>query len=208
MNPRTGQLMSLIMPTETAEVFEADLPDPEQLAQDKLGQLVASFGKYASTKAEPFVSKVEDLNAFASGPETFAQAKIDALQAMVSDYGTSMAAPLLTSIESIQASLPADHKIDNVEQLGALQAIPPLADVADTATEYAKSSEASVTASGVAIALTDELGQPLTGQPFELRLPDGKVAAGITDEMGIAKVAGFAGGTCYLSLPGVDKSIW
>lgn len=221
MNPKVGQLMTMIMPLDPAEVFEADLPDLEQLELGKAAQLAALFGKYGSTKADPFTSKLDDLNAFAINPEELAAAKADALSAMAESYGMDKAGPYLSSMESLQTAVPMDlsqealttatlSKVATVAESNipiSLDQLPTPESLTEQVQAQMQTKE-TTDVNGMEIALMDEIGQPLAGQPYEIMLPDGKMAAGMTDEMGKAKIAGFADGLCKLSLPTLDKGVW
>jgi len=62
----------------------------------------------------------------------------------------------------------------------------------------------------IEIELIDEADQPVVGERYWIRLPDGKtLAQGRTDENGIARVKGIKGeGECKLCLPDLDKDTW
>jgi hypothetical protein len=203
MNPKVGQLMSMIMPSAPLAVFEADLPDVETMAQNKLAELSNPFGKYGSTKAEPFVERANHLD-MNTAPSSFVAEKSKALASMAQQYGEEKAAPYLASIQSLQASLPDDTPFASLPIDTA--AIRNLADTGANTEPLEKIDESRLSA--FELALTDELGQALPGQPYELTLPNGKVATGISDEMGIVKIAEVGKGVCQLSLPTLDADVW
>ncbi|MCZ6678718.1 MAG: type VI secretion system tip protein TssI/VgrG, partial [Candidatus Poribacteria bacterium] len=61
----------------------------------------------------------------------------------------------------------------------------------------------------IEIELLDEEDKPVTGERFWLKLPDGKIAQGRTDELGIAKVAGLKEEDGYkICFPDLDKDMW
>lgn len=212
MNPKVGQLMSMIMPSAPSEVFEADLPDVETIAQNKLTELANLFGKYGSTKAEPFVEQTNSV-VNETDPSVFAVQKSKALASMLQQYGEAKAAPYLASIQSLQTSLPENTLLSSVTPSLNLENIPKnvgalsnLTGKSEDTTPLKKMDESTLT--NFELALTDELGQALPGQHFELTLANGKVAKGISDEMGMVKVAGVEKGLCQLALPGLDAETW
>lgn len=60
----------------------------------------------------------------------------------------------------------------------------------------------------VEIALIDQHEEPVTGQRYEITLPDGRVVRGTTDSKGGGRAAGFAPGNCKVAFPDVDKDAW
>ena len=60
----------------------------------------------------------------------------------------------------------------------------------------------------IEIALVDEKGNPVAGQPYQIRLPNGKVVTGNLDSRGLARVEGIDPGTCKVSFPDLDESAW
>ncbi len=61
--------------------------------------------------------------------------------------------------------------------------------------------------SWIELKLEDEKGQPVAGEPYEIKLPDGSVASGTTDAQGVARVEGFDPGQCEVTWPNLDKSV-
>jgi len=60
----------------------------------------------------------------------------------------------------------------------------------------------------VEIMLVDDSGQPVTGESFEIKLPDGSIATGTTDEHGKGKVDHIDPGSVDISFPELDKDAW
>ena len=60
----------------------------------------------------------------------------------------------------------------------------------------------------VEIVLVDDAGQPVTGESFEIKLPDGSVATGTTDEKGKGRVENIDPGSVEVSFPELDKDAW
>ena len=60
----------------------------------------------------------------------------------------------------------------------------------------------------VEIMLVDESGQPLGGEPYEIKLADGTVSSGTTDEKGKARVDHIDPGSVDISFPNLDKDAW
>ncbi len=59
--------------------------------------------------------------------------------------------------------------------------------------------------SWIEIALHDQEGEPIAGERYEIKLPDGKIASGSLDGDGHARIKGFDPGRCEVSFPGLDK---
>jgi hypothetical protein len=51
-------------------------------------------------------------------------------------------------------------------------------------------------------------GKPVPGTAFEVKLPDGSIAGGSTDENGFARVEGFDPGSCEICFNELDKEAW
>lgn len=62
--------------------------------------------------------------------------------------------------------------------------------------------------SWIEIELVDEEGQPVSGERYEVALPDGSTASGTLDGDGLAKIEGFEPGACKVSFPDLDKDAW
>ncbi|MBC8071882.1 MAG: hypothetical protein IAG13_26380 [Deltaproteobacteria bacterium] len=58
----------------------------------------------------------------------------------------------------------------------------------------------------IEIVLLDELGEPIADEPYEIRLPDGRVVTGTLDEHGSALVEGIKPGSCEVRFPGVHHT--
>jgi hypothetical protein len=82
---------------------------------------------------------------------------------------------------------------------GTTQLKPPQADKQD---DQAKTS-------WIEIEMKDEADQPVTGEAYQITLPDGEtVASGSLDEKGFARVEGIEPGSCKITFPNLDKSAW
>jgi type VI secretion system secreted protein VgrG len=68
--------------------------------------------------------------------------------------------------------------------------------------------EAEKKNSWIEIELVDEEDQPVTGEKYEITLPDGSVAKGTTDEKGLARIEGIDPGSCQVTFPNLDKDAW
>ncbi|MEM7199363.1 MAG: type VI secretion system tip protein TssI/VgrG [Planctomycetota bacterium] len=60
----------------------------------------------------------------------------------------------------------------------------------------------------VEIELVDEAGEPIAGEKYEIKLPDGSVASGTTGADGIARLEGIDPGDCEVTFPNLDKDAW
>lgn len=62
--------------------------------------------------------------------------------------------------------------------------------------------------SWIEIEMLDEADQPVPGMKYEVKLPDGTVATGVTDGKGYARVDGCEEGNCEITFPDLDKGAW
>jgi len=63
--------------------------------------------------------------------------------------------------------------------------------------------------SWIEIEMVDEEDQPVSGERYEITLPDGEtVASGTLDDKGFARVDGIDPGTCQITFPDLDKDAW
>lgn len=60
----------------------------------------------------------------------------------------------------------------------------------------------------VEVVLADEEGNPVSGEPYQITLPDGSVAQGTLDATGFVRVEGFDPGDCQITFPNRDASAW
>lgn len=60
----------------------------------------------------------------------------------------------------------------------------------------------------IEIVLFDHEGNPVPGQAYKIRLPNGEVVTGNLDSRGLARVDGIDAGTCKVTFPALDKSTW
>jgi hypothetical protein len=61
----------------------------------------------------------------------------------------------------------------------------------------------------IEIKLVDTEGNPVPGEKYKITLPDGStVAEGTLDGKGFARVDGIDPGTCKVTFPNLDESVW
>jgi type VI secretion system secreted protein VgrG len=60
----------------------------------------------------------------------------------------------------------------------------------------------------IEIVMVGEDGNPISGEPYSITLPDGTVADGTLDEKGLARVEGFVPGSCQITFPNLDQEAW
>ena len=61
----------------------------------------------------------------------------------------------------------------------------------------------------IEIQLYDDDGNPVTGEPYKVTLPDGTtIADGTLDDKGFARVDNIDPGTCQVTFPNLDKDSW
>ena len=60
MEPKTGKLVTAVMPVAPEQVFMADIADPDKAAQAKAEQLIQQDGKYGTPKGQPFTAPAAD----------------------------------------------------------------------------------------------------------------------------------------------------
>lgn len=65
-----------------------------------------------------------------------------------------------------------------------------------------------VETSWIEIELVDEADQPVAGERYELKLPDGKIRRGTLDANGLARVEGIPPGQCEVCFPNLDAAAW
>jgi len=56
--------------------------------------------------------------------------------------------------------------------------------------------------------LLDQAGKPVSGEPYQIELPDGSTVDGTLDSHGQARVDGIDPGTCKIMFPKLDKKSW
>ncbi|MCW5768008.1 MAG: hypothetical protein KIT19_04945 [Phycisphaeraceae bacterium] len=63
--------------------------------------------------------------------------------------------------------------------------------------------------SWIEIVLKDQDGEPVSGEPYRVLLPDGStIAEGTLDSNGFARIDGIDPGTCKVTFPNRDQSCW
>lgn len=60
----------------------------------------------------------------------------------------------------------------------------------------------------VGIKLKDDQGNPVAGEPFKLKLPDGTIVEGKLNDEGRAEVRGVPEGKSQVCFPKIDKDQW
>lgn len=61
----------------------------------------------------------------------------------------------------------------------------------------------------VEIELKTDQGDPVAGEPYQITLPDGRVASGTLDDKGLARIDGLPdAGECQVTFPKRDKTAW
>ncbi len=60
----------------------------------------------------------------------------------------------------------------------------------------------------IELLLVDNDDQPITGELYEITVPDGRVYRGSTDQDGLGRVEGFEPGNCKITFPRLDQAAW
>jgi type VI secretion system secreted protein VgrG len=60
----------------------------------------------------------------------------------------------------------------------------------------------------IEVELLDEAGQPVAGESVQVKLPDGSVSTGTTNDKGLYRVAGIDAGNCEVTFPDLDEKAW
>lgn len=60
----------------------------------------------------------------------------------------------------------------------------------------------------IEIEFVGEDDSPISGEKYEVTLPDGSVASGTLDANGFARIEGFEPGKCKVSFPNLDADTW
>jgi len=71
-----------------------------------------------------------------------------------------------------------------------------------------ESNEEEEPKSWIEIELLDDEGEPISGEPYEITLPDKRVAKGSLDGNGFARVDGIDPGSCQVTFPKLDGRSW
>jgi type VI secretion system secreted protein VgrG len=79
---------------------------------------------------------------------------------------------------------------------------------AQTAPAHKEPKEGEEEKSWIEIELVDEDDNPVSGEKYQIELPDGKIVTGTTNEKGVARVRGIDPGTCKICFPNLDKDAW
>jgi type VI secretion system secreted protein VgrG len=65
-----------------------------------------------------------------------------------------------------------------------------------------------VKTSWIEIELVGDDDKGISGEKYEITLPDGTMASGTLDGNGTARIEGFEAGECKVSFPKLDKEAW
>ena len=79
---------------------------------------------------------------------------------------------------------------------------------ADGSAPGSSSSSDSSPNSWVGVEVKDANGKPLPNEPYQVKLSDGSITSGTTDEKGRARVEGVKKGQCEIRLPNRHNSEW
>jgi type VI secretion system secreted protein VgrG len=80
---------------------------------------------------------------------------------------------------------------------------------ADAPSHDPTSEENKKKKSWIEIELVDEDKKPVPGERYRITLPDGTtIASGTLDAKGRARVDGIDPGTCKITFPDLDKTVW
>lgn len=60
----------------------------------------------------------------------------------------------------------------------------------------------------VEVELVDDSGAPVAGESVEIKLPDGSVASGTTDDKGLLKISNIDSGSVEITFVNLDKEAW
>jgi type VI secretion system secreted protein VgrG len=98
------------------------------------------------------------------------------------------------------------------QQTGKYGAISPAAFHPPTPSAAGAASAAGPTAetkkTWFEVKLLDTEGKPVAGEAYKVTLPDGSVSEGTLDDKGMARVEGIDPGSCQVTFPNMDKSVW
>ena len=79
----------------------------------------------------------------------------------------------------------------------------------DAPTHNSESEENKEKTHFIEIEFTNEAGEPLAGEVYQITLPDGvTLATGTTDEKGKARISGIDAGSCKITFPNLDAEAW
>ena len=114
------------------------------------------------------------------------EAPEEALEADVADPG---------QMEDIKA----EQKKGETGKYGSTKTEPPTSEEEDTSEEETH---------WIALVLTDTEGNPMPNEPYQLKLPDGRIVEGRLDNKGKAKHDGIQEGNCEVCYPNIDENDW
>ncbi len=81
--------------------------------------------------------------------------------------------------------------------------------VAETASIESTNIEVEVEKSWIEILLVDESDQPVTGERYQLALPNGRIVAqGFTNAQGLVRITGIDQGTYQLTFLSLNEDVW
>jgi len=79
---------------------------------------------------------------------------------------------------------------------------------AATAAQQAAGAAQTPPKTWIEIELVDKDGNPVPGERYQIKLPDGSVAEGTLDDKGHARVDGVDPGNCEVTFPNLDQTVW
>lgn len=112
-------------------------------------------------------------------------------------------------LESAAPSFPVDphHPVgDGIEELGDLLDL--MGDESAANDDGEPSPAQPPRPTWIEIAVVDGLGQPISGRPYRLHLPDGTVRCGVLPADGVIRFDDVDPGLCTLELPTADPAEW
>ena len=97
-----------------------------------------------------------------------------------------------------------DKKLTDIQ---AAKGSPPPRNV-DQPSHNPNSTESKQKKDWIEINLVDEIGKPIPGERYKIKLPDGSVDEGTLDDQGHARIDSIDPGSCEISFPDREKHAW
>lgn len=143
--------------------------------------------------------KPEELASKGVIPEKFSQGAVNSEAQALGNVNTSpTTSPMLAGFNAKALSSATKPNIKK----------PGLVTNQESAQASDREPENNAEAQFVAIRLVDDMGLPICGHAYEIKLGNGSVIKGSTDENGSAFVPGITPKECTFSLLGVDSNAW